>query len=422
MISPPVFLETLFNTVVEHASASNCLSHYLPKPPTGKTVVVGAGKAAASMAATLESHWRGVLEGVVITPYNHTLPCSHIEVVEAGHPIPDEAGYEATQKILSLLSGTTRDDLVLCLISGGASSLLVQPAPFLSLDEKKAIHQQLLQSGAPISELNRVRKHLSAIKGGQLALAALPARVVSLIISDVPGDDLGTIGSGPTVPDPSSASDALAILDRFKINLSPTIIDALQSGDWETPGNHHSGLTHTTNHLIMTPDQALRGAINYAFEEGFTPLYLGDDLEGEAREVGSAHAQIATEMSHRTSSPWVILSGGETSVTVRGEGRGGRNLEFLLSLAIALGENHSLHAIACDTDGIDGTEDCAGAKIGPDTLARARSLGINPEDYLDNNDSFTFFHKLGDLVVTGPTLTNVNDFRAICSCSGHQNC
>ena len=378
--------------------------------------MVGAGKAAAAMAAAVEANWRGPIEGLVMTRYGHSVPCRHIEVIEAAHPVPDTAGQEAARRILGKVEGLAPDDLVLCLLSGGGSSLLVLPAPGVTLEDKQAINRALLRSGAPIGEMNCVRKHLSAVKGGRLAVAASPARLVSLMISDVPGDDPSVIASGPTVPDPTTSTDALAILQRYGIDNPRSVIAHLQSPSAETPKPGDPRFRNVANLVVATPQDALEASARVARADGFQPLILGNAIEGEARDVGLVHAGIAKQAARYgqpISPPCALISGGETTVTVRGDGRGGRNAEFLLSLALALDSHTSISAIAADTDGIDGSEDNAGAVLLPDTLDRATRKGLNPRAHLANNDAYSLFAQLGDLVVTGPTHTNVNDFRAI---------
>lgn len=406
----------MFRAAVAAASPARCVPAHLPPPPRGRTVVIGAGKAAAAMAQAVEAHWNGPLSGLVVTRYGHAAPCERIEVVEAGHPVPDAAGLGAAVRMQELLKGLTADDLVLCLISGGGSALLTQPAAGLSLSDKRGVNQQLLRSGATIAEINCVRKHLSAVKGGRLALAAQPAQVVSLIISDVPGDSLSVVASGPTVADETTSQQALDIIERYDLNVPHAVRAWLASPESETPKPNDARLSRVQNILIATPQQALEAAAAYAQEQGVRPVILGDAIEGEARECGIVHAGIArscAEHGHPAVAPCVLISGGETTVTVRGRGRGGRNAEFLLSLAVALRSHPRIWAIACDTDGIDGTEDNAGAQLTPDTLARGGEWGLSAQALLDDNDAYRYFHTLQDLVITGPTRTNVNDFRAI---------
>jgi hydroxypyruvate reductase len=349
---------------------------------------------------------------LVITRYGHGVPCRAIEVIEAGHPVPDEAGVAAAEAMLAAVRGLGENDLVLAVISGGGSSLLALPAPGVALADKQMITRALLKSGAPISEINCVRKHLSAVKGGRLALAAAPARIVSLIISDVPGDDPATIASGPTVPDPTTRQDAMAFLEKRRIEMPRAVRLWLENPASETPKPGDSALARVDNRIVATARDALDAAARIAEEDGFEVINLGDRIEGEAREVARTHAELALRHA-REGRRCVVLSGGETTVTVRGRGRGGRNAEYLLALAVALEGTAGIWAIACDTDGIDGTETNAGAVIGPDTLARGKSLGVDAPAMLAENDAYGFFEKLGDLVETGPTRTNVNDFRAI---------
>ena len=416
MDAPREFLQALFQVAVEAASPAHCLPPHLPERPAGRTVVVGAGKAAASMARAVEEHWQGPLSGLVVTRYGHGLPLKHIELVEAGHPVPDDIGRAAAQRILGMVQGLTTDDLVLCLISGGGSALLALPAQGLSLEDTQAVNRALLRSGASISEMNCVRKHLSAVKGGRLAAAADPAQVVSLLISDVPGDDPSVIASGPTVADPTTFGDALAILEKYAIQGPRVIYDHLHDARDETPKPGDPRLARARTVMLATAQDALEAAAATAESAGYTPVILGNSIEGEAREVARVHAGIAQQVARHgqpAAAPCVLLSGGETTVTVRGDGRGGRNAEFLLALAVALNGHQRIHAIACDTDGIDGTEDNAGAILTPDTLARAERSGLNAKARLADNDGYGFFAALDDLVISGPTLTNVNDFRAI---------
>jgi glycerate-2-kinase len=422
MNDPSQTLRNMFDAAVAAADPMAVLSRFLPDPPKGRTIVVGAGKASARMAEALEAAWppdhSGPLSGLVITRYGHACPCRHIEIVEAAHPVPDAAGAAAAARVLETGRGLTADDLVIALISGGGSALMTLPAGRITLAEKQAINQGLLASGAAIGQMNIVRKHLSAIKGGRLAAAANPARVVGLLISDVPGDDPGVIASGPTVGETSAPADALAILEHYRIPIPASVRAHLAAaGCCPAPGD--PGLAAVENHIIAAPQISLEAGAEVARAAGYTPLILGDSLEGEAREVGIVHAGIARQVlthGQPVPRPCAILSGGETTVTLRnpvgGGGRGGRNVEFLLSLAIALG-GLPVHALACDTDGVDGAEDVAGAICGPDTLARARAAGLNPVAELDNNNGHGFFGALGDQVITGPTLTNVNDFRVM---------
>ena len=415
------FLRALFDAALGAADPALTVPPHLPMPPPGRTVVVGAGKAAAAMARAVEDHWLGPLSGLVITRYGHGVPCRHIEVVEASHPVPDAAGTAAAARILASVRGRGADDLVLCLASGGGSALMALPAPGLTLDDKRQVTRALLKSGATIGEINCVRKHLSAIKGGRLAAAAAPARVVTLAISDVPGDDPGTIASGPTVADATTFADARAILAKYAIAPPPAVARHLGEAGEESPKPGDPRLGRSEFVLIATPQRALEAAAAAARHAGVFPVVLGDAIEGEAREVALVHAGIARQGAatklvfgqHAAPLPLVLLSGGETTVTVRGNGRGGRNAEFLLALALALGGEPGVFALACDTDGIDGSEDNAGAVVAPDTIARAAALGIDLKARLADNDAYGAFLALRDLVVTGPTRTNVNDFRAI---------
>ena len=411
-----LLLLSLFDAAVAAAAPARCLAAHLPPPPRGRTLVIGAGKAAASMAQALEAGWPGELSGMVVTRYGHRVPTARIEVVEAAHPVPDAAGRAAAARMLNLVQGLSADDLVICLISGGGSSLLALPAEGLTLEDKQQVNRALLKSGANITEMNCVRKHLSAIKGGRLAAACAPAQVLTLTISDVPGDDPSVIASGPTVADASSCADALAILAKYAISEPKAAVDYIRRGHDETPKPGDPRLARARQVMIATPQMSLEAAADVARAAGITPLILGNALEGEAREMALVHAGIARQVLRHgqpAARPCVLLSGGEGTVTVRGSGRGGRNVEFLLALAVALDGEPGIEAIACDTDGIDGTEDNAGALLLPDTLARARAIGLHAPAYLANNDGFSFFAALDDLVVTGPTMTNVNDFRAL---------
>ncbi len=400
----------MFDAAVAAASPSLCVPPHLPHPPNGRTIVIGAGKAAASMAAAVEAHWSGPLDGLVVTRYGHAVRCERIEVVEAAHPVPDEAGREAARRILGLARQAGPDDLVLCLISGGGSALLALPARGVTLEDKQAVNRALLMSGATIAEINCVRKHLSAIKGGRLAAAAAPARVVSLIISDVPGDDPAVVASGPTVGDPTTSAGALAILDKYTIDIPPTVLAHLSSPQSETPKPRDSVFDSVENIVAATASGSLAAAASVAAASGFTPRILGDDVEGESRIVGAEHAARVIDAAVGTA----LISGGETTVTIRGQGgRGGRNSEYLLALAIALDGQPGISALAADTDGIDGSEDNAGAFLLPETLTRARAAGVDPARSLAANDAYSVFEAAGDLLVTGPTFTNVNDFRAI---------
>lgn len=414
--SPRALLRAMFDAAVAAAQPQLCIASHLPAPPKGRTVVIGAGKASAAMARALEDHWPGPLEGLVVTRYGYEVPCQRIEIVQAAHPVPDAAGEQATRRIRQAVSALTPDDLVIALISGGGSSLLVEPGQGLTLADKQAVNAALLASGANISEMNTVRRHLSGIKGGRLAAACHPAKLVTLLISDVPGDNPRDIASGPTVADATRCQDALDILQRYKIDISPAMQALLTSPAGESVKPDDVRLSGHQVHMITAPQIALQAAAEVARQAGYTPYILSDRIEGEARDVGKVLAALTQQVvahGQPFARPCVLLSGGETTVTLRGSGRGGRNVEFLLALALALGDTPGVHALAGDTDGVDGAEEVAGAHIGPDTLARAWAQGMNARRYLDNNDAHTFFQHLGDAVLTGPTLTNVNDFRAI---------
>jgi glycerate 2-kinase len=416
MNDPKLLLRRMFDAAIASAQPALCVPPHLPGPPRGRLIVVGAGKASAAMARAVEDNWPGPLSGLVVTRYGYAVPCERIEIVEAAHPVPDAAGMHAAQRMLERVSGLNPDDLVLCLFSGGGSALLPLPAPGLNLDLKQVMNRALLGSGATISEMNCVRRHLSAIKGGRLAAACHPARVITLLISDVPGDRTIDIASGPTVPDPTTCADALAILRRYGIDLPDSVREILESGRGESVKPGDPRLTRSSVRMIATPQMALEAAAGVARAAGIDAYILGDAIEGEASDVGKVFAGIALQVAERGQpfgAPCVLLSGGETTVTVRGGGRGGRNVEFLLSLALALEGHSRVYAMAGDTDGVDGQEEIAGACVGPDSLARAWSLGLRPRDMLVNNDGHGFFSALGDSVITGPTLTNVNDFRAI---------
>jgi hydroxypyruvate reductase len=413
---PRALLRAMFDAAIAAALPGKTLPDHLPGPPKGRTLVVGCGKAAASMAQAVEQHWPGELSGMVVTRYGYKLPTKRIEVVEAAHPVPDEAGRKAAERMLKMVRGLSADDLVLFLVSGGGSALLSLPAPGLTLADKQAINKALLRSGANITEMNCVRKHLSAVKGGRLAAACAPATVVTLAISDIPGDDPAVIASGPTVADATTFADAVAILEKYRIAEPEAVVAHLRAAKDETPKPGDARLAQTALHMIATPQMSLEAAAAIARNAGVTPVILGDAIEGEAREVAVVHAGIARQVRRHgqpAKSPCVLLSGGETTVTVRGKGRGGRNAEFLLALAVALGGESGMHALAGDTDGVDGTEDNAGALLSPDSLARAAKLDLDARKMLADNDGYSFFSAIGDLVVTGPTLTNVNDFRAI---------
>ena len=413
---PSGLLRQMFDAAIAAAQPALCLPAHLPPPPKGRTIVIGAGKASAAMARALEDNWAGPLEGLVVTRYGYDVPCQRIEIVQAAHPVPDAAGLAASQRIAQMVEGLTADDLVIALISGGGSSLLVAPAEGLTLADKQAVNAALLASGATISEMNCVRRHLSSLKGGRLGALCHPAQLLTLLISDVPGDSPMDIASGPTVADSTSCLDALAIVQRYQIAMPEAMRALLESGSGETVKPGDPRLQHSNVRMITAPQMALEAAASVAKAAGITPYILGDSLEGEARDVAKTLAGITRQVVLRGQpfqTPCVLLSGGETTVTIRGKGRGGRNVEFLLALAVALGDLDGVFALAGDTDGVDGIEEIAGAILTPDTLARAWAQGMNPRSFLDNNDAHSFFQALGDSVVTGPTLTNVNDFRAI---------
>jgi glycerate 2-kinase len=406
----------MFDAAIASAQPAVCVPPHLPHAPRGRLIVIGAGKASAAMARAVELNWRGSLSGLVVTRYGYAVPCTQIEIVEAAHPVPDAAGMQAAQRMLELVGHLSAEDLVLCLISGGGSALLPLPAQGLTLDVKQNVSRALLASGATISEINCVRRHLSAIKGGRLGAACYPAQVLTLLISDVPGDRPVDIASGPTVADPTTCADALSIVRRYAIELPQAVLGLLESGRGESVKPGDPRLARVRTFTIATPQMALEAAAAVARDAGFAAHILSDAIEGEARDVGSVFAGIARQVAERNqpfAAPCVLLSGGETTVTVRGSGRGGRNVEFMLSLAIALEGHGRIHALAGDTDGVDGLEEIAGAYLRPDSLERARGLGLRPKDMLDDNDAHSFFSALDDSVITGPTLTNVNDFRAI---------
>lgn len=410
-------LRALFDAALAAARPATCLAPYIAglQPPKGRTIVIGAGKASAAMARAVEDRWPHPLEGLVVTRYGYGEDCKRIEIVEASHPVPDHKGREAAERIYRKVHGLKPDDLVLCLISGGASALLSLPTPGLTLGDKQDLNRALLRSGANITEMNTVRKHLSMIKGGRLAIAAQPAHVLSWLISDVPNDDPGVIGSGPTVADSTTFTDALAVLSKYRIDPPANVMAHLKAGAAgkieETPKPGDPRLAKVETIMVATPKRSLEAAAAVATQHGCEVLMLGDNLEGEARELGATHARQALEIAGRRSKPVAILSGGETTVTVRGKGRGGRNVEYLMAEAIAAAGTPGIWGLAADTDGVDGAEDIAGAVFTPDTLARARAKGRDPQAMLDDNDGHGFFEMLGDGIVTGPTRTNVNDFR-----------
>ena len=407
-------LRDMFDAAVDAAQPALCVAPHLPPPPRGRTLVIGAGKAGGAMARAVEDHWPGQLEGLVVTRYGHAVQTKKIEIVEAAHPVPDAAGGAAARRILEMAGALGEDDLALCLISGGGSALLSLPAPGLGLDDKQQVTVALLRSGATISEINCLRKHLSAIKGGRLAAACHPAPVVTLAISDVPGDDAAVIASGPTVADPTSFAEARAVLEKYAIDAPPNVTDHLRQAAEESPKPGDVRLEGAEFRLVATPAASLEAASRVAEKAGYRVRMLGDALEGEAGDMARTHAALAVECAPGT----VLLSGGEATVTVSGGGRGGPNAEYALALALALDGRPDIWAMACDTDGIDGTEDNAGALVAPDSLARAAALGEDGAARLADNDAYGFFRALGDLVMSGPTMTNVNDFRAILIAAG----
>lgn len=415
--TPRDLLLKMFEAAIEAAQPEHCVPAHLPAAPgRGRVLVIGAGKASAAMARAVERHWPGPLSGLVVTRYGYAVPCERIEIVEAAHPVPDAAGLAAAERMMALVRGLGPEDTVICLVSGGGSALLPLPLDDITLEDKQMVNRALLACGATIGEMNCVRRHLSGIKGGRLGAACHPARVVTLLISDVPGDDPCDIASGPTVGDPSTCADALAIVERYGIALPAKVRAVLESGRGESVKPDDPRLARCETRMIATPQMALEAAAAVARDAGIAPHILGDAIEGEARDVGKVMAGIARQVARHGqpfAPPCVLLSGGETTVTVRGGGRGGRNVEFLLALGLALDGRPGIHALAGDTDGVDGQEEIAGALLAPDTLARAWERGIRPADALQDNDGHGFFGALGDAVVTGPTLTNVNDFRAV---------
>jgi len=419
--SPGSILRELFECALRAANPMHCVPDFLPDiPARGRVVVIGAGKASAAMAKAVEAEarqrgWLERVEGLVVTRYQHGVDCEKIEIVEASHPVPDIAGEIAARRILDLVTELTAEDTLICLVSGGGSALLALPADGVSAEEKTALNRALLRSGAPIDRMNCVRKHISAVKGGRLAAAAYPARVVCLMISDVPFDDPSVIASGPTVPDPTTVHDALGILEHYKIDIPASVREMLEGEGGETPKPGDPIFAHVENIIVSKPSEMLAAVERHAVDIGLRVVSLGADLEGEARELGREHAQLARQLRNerQDDQPIVILSGGETTVTVRGDGRGGRNAEYALGLAVELDGATGIHGLACDTDGIDGVEDNAGVFVDPDTLKRARKSQVSASDSLLRNDAYGFFAAIGSLVMTGPTKTNVNDFRAI---------
>lgn len=413
---PRRFLEALFTSAVAAADPEKVIAANLPARPKGRTVVVGAGKGAAQMAAAFERHWDGPLSGVVVTRYGYAAPCEKIEVLEASHPLPDENGLLASKRLLAEVSGLTEDDLVVALVCGGGSALLPSPPPGLTLEDEIAVNRALLASGAPISAMNAVRKHVSMIKGGRLAAAAYPAKVVSLIVSDIPGDDPALVASGPTLADASKREDALTLIERYSLDLPAKVMSWINSPDSAAPSPDDPRFARNEVRLIASASVSLEAAAAEARAAGIEAIILSDAIEGEARDVGGVHAAIAREVAGRGrpfTKPVVVLSGGETTVTIRGKGKGGRNSEFLLALALGIDGAKGVSALAADTDGIDGSEDNAGAFADDTTIARLVAQRLDAAAFLQKNDSWSAFDALGDLFKPGPTGTNVNDFRAI---------
>ena len=409
------FLKSLFDSAVEAAHPAKLIPGRLPVCPEGKTIVIGAGKAVAAMARAVEDNWRADISGLVVTPYGHSVACNHIEVVEAAHPVPDAAGRDAAIRILEMVVGLSADDLVLCLLSGGGSALLPMPAEGIRLQDKQSITSELLKSGADIAEINCVRRHLSAIKGGKLAVACSPAKIVTLAISDVPGNEVSSIASGPTVPDATTSGMAFDIVRRYDLHVPEYVLAYLESPASETPKPGDAAFNNAIIDVLATSDDAMNAAAKLAREYQIEPMVLGD-LQGDSAELAREHAALAIQIAcgdGPVTAPCILISGGETTVHVRGKGAGGRNSEYSLSLALALDGRPGVFAIACDTDGVDGTQDNAGCYVTPDSLQRAEGLSLDATRLLEDNDSYRFFSMIGDLVVTGPTRTNVNDFRAI---------
>jgi hydroxypyruvate reductase len=413
---PGSFLTSIFDAAVAAADPELTIRKHLPERPRGRTIVVGAGKGSAQMAAAFEKAWDGPLQGVVVTRYGYAAPCRRIEVLESAHPVPDAAGLAASKRLLSAVSGLTEDDLVVALVSGGGSALLPSPPPGLTLEDEIAVNRALLASGAPISAMNTLRKHVSTIKGGRLAAAAWPARVVSLVVSDIPGDNPALVASGPTVPEAATRQDALRIVDTWRMALPDAVMAHLRSEAADAPRPGDARFARNSVQVIASAAVSLDAAAEAARRQGVEAVILSDSMEGEARDVGSVHAAIAREVALRGrpfARPVLMLSGGETTVTLRGKGKGGRNSEFLLSFAIGVDGLDGIHALAADTDGIDGSEDNAGAYADGGTVGRMRAAGVDAKAMLAGNDAWTAFNSVGDLFVPGPTGTNVNDLRAI---------
>ncbi|MEI9407284.1 glycerate kinase [Mesorhizobium salmacidum] len=413
---PKVFLTSIFNAAVAAADPERTIRDHLPAKPRGRTIVIGAGKGSAQMAAAFEKVWDGPIEGLVVTRYGYGAKCERIEIIEAAHPVPDAAGLEASRRLLEKVQGLTADDLVMALISGGGSALLPSPAAGLTLADEIAVNEALLASGAPIAAMNTIRKHLSTIKGGRLAAAAWPAKVVSLVVSDIPGDNPALVASGPTVPDTGSREDALASISAYGMKLPDAVMAHIQSPAADAPDPDDERFARNEVHLIASAGVSLEAAAVEARRQGIEAVILSDAVEGEAREVGGVHAAIAREVATRNrpfQKPVLILSGGETTVTLRAKGKGGRNSEFLLAFAIGINRVEGIHALAADTDGIDGSENNAGAFADGSTVSRMRAAGVDAKAMLAGNNAWTAFNAVGDLFVPGPTGTNVNDLRAI---------
>jgi len=415
-LDPKTFLTSIFEATVAAADPQRTIRDHLPAKPKGRTIVIGAGKGSAQMAAAFEKAWDGPIEGLVVTRYGYAAPCERIEIVEAAHPVPDEAGLTASRRLLEMVSGLTADDLVVALISGGGSALLPSPAKGLTLADEIAVNEALLASGAPIAAMNTIRKHVSGIKGGRLAAAAWPAKVVSLVVSDIPGDNPALVASGPTIPDEGSRADALNFVSVYGMKLPEAVTAHLNSPDAEAPLANDPRFAGNEVHLIASAAVSLEAAAAEAKRQGIEAVILSDSIEGEAREVGSVHAALAREVALRNrpfKKPVLILSGGETTVTLRAKGKGGRNSEFLLALALGINGVGGIHALAADTDGIDGSENNAGAFADGSTVTRMRAAGVDAKAMLAANNAWTAFNAVGDLFVPGPTGTNVNDLRAI---------
>ncbi|RWN46276.1 MAG: glycerate kinase [Mesorhizobium sp.] len=416
VLDPKTFLTSIFNAAIAAADPERTIRDHLPAKPKGRTIVIGAGKGSAQMAAAFEKAWDGPIEGLVVTRYGYGATCERIEIIEAAHPVPDAAGLEASRRLLAKVQNLTEDDLVVALISGGGSALLPSPAGGLTLADEIAVNEALLASGAPIAAMNTIRKHLSTIKGGRLAAAAWPARVVSLIVSDIPGDNPAMVASGPTVPDTGSRADALASISAYRMKLPASVMAHINSPAADAPSPDDERFSRNEVHLVASAGVSLEAAAAEAKRQGVEAVILSDAIEGEAREVGGVHAAIAREVATRNrpfSKPVLVLSGGETTVTLRAKGKGGRNSEFLLAFAIGINGVEGIHALAADTDGIDGSEDNAGAFADGSTVSRMRSAGVDAKAMLAGNNAWTAFNAVGDLFVPGPTGTNVNDLRAI---------